>query len=51
VLLLTRIDDLVAIAADWAAIGEDLWAALGAEADREGVAALALLAAALRGVE
>jgi hypothetical protein len=39
------LDDLLAIAADWAAIGEDFWAALGVEADREDLAALALLAA------
>jgi hypothetical protein len=29
------LDDLLAIAADWAAIGEDFWAALGVETDRE----------------
>jgi hypothetical protein len=39
--------DLSAIAADWAAVGADLWAALGAEASREDLAALALLAAVL----
>jgi hypothetical protein len=27
-----EIDDLLAIAADWAAIGEDFWAAIGEEA-------------------
>ncbi len=41
------VDDLLAIAADWAAIGEDLWAALGAEVDEEKLAVLALLAAVL----
>ncbi len=45
------VDDLLAIAADWAAIGEDLWAALGAEAGREDLAALALLAGVLEGME
>jgi hypothetical protein len=42
-----EVADLVAIAADWAAIGEDFWAALGAEASREDLGALALLAAVL----
>jgi hypothetical protein len=41
------VDDLLAIAADRAAIGEDLWAALGVEVDEEKLAVLALLAAVL----
>jgi hypothetical protein len=45
------VDDLLAIAADWAAIGEDFWAALGAEASREDLATLGLLAGALEEVE
>jgi hypothetical protein len=45
------VDDLLAIAADWAAIGGDLWAALGVEVDEEKLAVLALLAAVLEGVE
>ncbi len=28
-----EVNDLLAIAADWAAIGEDLWAAIGRELD------------------
>jgi len=30
-----EVDDFLAIAADWAAIGEDFWTALGVEADQE----------------
>jgi hypothetical protein len=39
-----EVNDLLAIAADWAAIGEDFWAAIGAEVDQSGKEDLALLA-------
>jgi hypothetical protein len=42
-----EVADLLAIAADWAAIGEDFWTALGAEVGEEKLAVLALLAAVL----
>lgn len=45
-----EVNDLLAIAADWAAIGEDFWTALGGEVRRVGQedqALLALLAALL----
>jgi hypothetical protein len=48
------VDDLLAIAADWAAIGEDFWAAIGAEvdqSDKEDLALLALLVALLSSSE
>jgi hypothetical protein len=44
------VNDLLAIAADWAAIGEDFWTAIGEEvrqSDKENLVALALLAALL----
>jgi hypothetical protein len=49
-----EVNDLLAIAADWAAIGEDLWAAIGAEVDQNDqrdLALLALLAALLSSSE
>ena len=45
-----EINDFLAIAADWAAIGEDFWTAIGAEvdqSDKEDLALLVLLAALL----
>ncbi len=46
-----EVDDLLAIAADWAAVGEDFWAAIGAEVDQgyKGNPALLALLAALLG--
>ncbi len=46
-----EVNDLLAIAADWAAIGEDFWAAIGAEVDQshKGNSALLALLAALLG--
>jgi hypothetical protein len=49
-----EVSDLLAIAADWAAIGEDFWTALGGEAhrvEREDPALLALLAVLIEEIE
>ena len=46
----SKVNDLLAIAADWAAVGEDFWAATGAEivqSDKEDLDLLPLLAALL----